>query len=296
MAVSTATGIATGPLLAIIAVITAVIVVLVLIYQKSEIFRKAIGDLVSAVGVALKDAFDVIKKALEDVQPTIQKVGDFMKVLGDVIGTFVIPIIKVILVGAIKFLADIIATLIKIIAGIVDAFVTVGTKIGTALLTIKDKISGFVEGVKKIVSGIKDAFSKVFDGAVTVAKNALNILIRAWNNTLGKLRITLPKVGPFGGGSVGFPTIPELAEGGTVFPTPGGTIARLAEAGRPERIEPLDPQGLSARDRAIINQLSTPGQGTTVNITVNPSEGMDERELAAIVSRQIAFATRRGAA
>jgi hypothetical protein len=70
----------------------------------------------------------------------------------------------------------------------------------------------------------------------------------------------------------------------------------LAEAGRPERIEPLDPQGLSARDRAIINELSTPGQGTTVNITVNPSEGMDERELAAIVSRQIAFQLRRGAA
>ena len=296
MAVSAATGIATGPLLAIIAVIAAVIVVLVLIYKKSEIFRKAIADLVSAVGVALKDAFDVIKKALEDVQPTIQKVGDFMKVLGDVIGTFVIPIIKVILVEAIKFLADIIATLIKIIAGIVDAFVTVGTKIGTALMTIKDKISSFVEGVKKVVSGIKDAFSKVFDGAVTVAKGALNILIRAWNNTLGKLRITLPKVGPFGGGSVGFPTIPELAEGGTVFPKTGGVLARVAEAGRPERIEPLDPQGLSARDRAIIDQLSAPGQGTTVNITVNPSEGMDERELASIVSRQIAFQLRRGAA
>ena len=295
-ALSTATGIALGPLIAIAAAIAAVIVVLVLMYQKSEIFRKAIGDLVSAVGVALKDAFNVIKKALEDVQPTIEKVGDFMKVLGDVIGKFVIPIIKVVLVGAIKILAEIIATLIKIIAGIVDAFVTVGTKIGTALLTIKDKISGFVEGVKKIVSGIKDVFSNVFGGAVTVAKGALNLLIRAWNSTLGKLKITLPKVGPFGGGSVGFPTIPELAEGGTVFPTSKGTIARVAEAGRPERIEPLDPQGLSARDRAIINQLSTPGQGTTVNITVNPSADMDERELASIVSRQIAFQLRKGAA
>jgi hypothetical protein len=72
----------------------------------------------------------------------------------------------------------------------------------------------------------------------------------------------------------------------------GGTIARIGEAGRPERVEPLDPNGLSKRDKAIIDRLS----GGGVQITVNPSAGMDERELAALVSRQLAFQLRKGAA
>jgi hypothetical protein len=87
-----------------------------------------------------------------------------------------------------------------------------------------------------------------------------------------------------------------MADGGIVRPSAAGTFARLAEAGRSERVEPLDPEGLSVRDRAIIDRLSGGGAGKEVVINVYPSEGMDEKELAAIVSRQIAFATRRGAA
>ena len=277
------------------AIIVGAIALLVLIWQKSEIFRKAVMDLVLAVGTALIEAWKKISKALEDVQPQIQKVGDFLKTLGDLIGTFLIPIIKFVFVKVIETAADVIVILIKVIAGILGDVSDVGNKIGGILLGIKEKFTSFVDGVKKIVGGIKGVFSAAFDGAVGVAKGALNLLIKAWNNTLGKLRITLPKVGPFGGGSVGFPTIPELAEGGTVFPKQGGVIAKVAEAGRPERIEPLDPDGLSVRDKAIIDKLSG-GGGKAVTVNVYPSEGMDERELAAIVSRQLAFQLRRGAA
>jgi hypothetical protein len=79
------------------------------------------------------------------------------------------------------------------------------------------------------------------------------------------------------------------------MPSSGGTLAQIGEAGRPERIEPLDPDGLSKRDKAIIETLSG-GRGSAINITINPSAGMDERELASIVSRQIAFQLRKGAA
>jgi len=278
------------------AVIIGAIALLVTIWNKSEIFRKAVMDLVTAVGTALKEAFDKIMKAIKEVQPEINKVGDFLKTLGDVIGTFLIPIIKFVFVNAIKIAADIIVVLIKAIAGILGAVSDVGNKIGGFLLGIKDKFVSFVNGVKTIVNGIKDVFRSAFDGAVNIAKGALNILIRAWNNTLGKLKVTIPKIGPFGGGTVGFPTIPELAEGGTVFPQAGGVLARVAEAGRPERIEPLDPDGLSDRDKAIIDRISSENSGKNVTVNVYPSAGMDERELASIVSRQIAFQLRKGAA
>jgi hypothetical protein len=84
----------------------------------------------------------------------------------------------------------------------------------------------------------------------------------------------------------------KLARGGTVFPSRGGTLATIAEAGRPERVEPLDPDGLSKRDKAMIKMLA-PGAGG-INITVNPSPGMDEKELAAMVSRRIGFEIKRG--
>lgn len=84
--------------------------------------------------------------------------------------------------------------------------------------------------------------------------------------------------------------IPALADGAVAYPSPGGTLVQVAEAGRPERIEPLDPNGLSDRDKALIAEMS--GGGATIN--VYPSPGMDERELAEMVSRRIATEIRRG--
>jgi hypothetical protein len=188
------------------------------------------------------------------------------KMLGDFLGKFIVPIIGVVLVGAIKSIATQISLLIKVVALLTNAF-----------------------------SGIAGAVSKAFSIVISVVKSAINALITVWNNTLGNLKITLPKIGPFGGGTIGFPKITPLAKGGVVYPSDDGTLARVAEAGRPERVEPLDPDGLSKRDKAMIQMLSG-GAGSGVNITINPSAGMDERELASIVSRQIAFQLRKGAA
>jgi hypothetical protein len=141
----------------------------------------------------------------------------------------------------------------------------------------------------------------VIKSIVSPFVGVLNAISDAWNNTVGKFDFKVPSWVPIiGGKTFNVPNLPRInlanfAEGGTVFPQTGGVIARVAEAGRPERIEPLDPEGLSVRDRAIIDRLSG-GGGKGVTVNVYPSEGMDERELAAIVSRQIAFATRRGAA
>lgn len=245
----------------------AVVAVFVLLYTQSETFRKAIGDLVSAVGGALKDAFKTINDAIKSVAPNIDGIMGVFRILGDFLGKFVVPIFKVVLVQAIKFAAESIATFIKVIAGVSNAF---------------GGIAGAVRGAFTIV--------------INVVKGAINALISLWNNSLGKLKITLPKIGPFGGGTIGFPTIPQLAAGGTVYPSAGGTIARVAEAGRAERIEPLDANGLSQRDKAMIQLLAGSSNGKDMTINVYPSPGMNESELASMVSRQIAFQLRRGGA
>jgi hypothetical protein len=164
-------------------------------------------------------------------------------------------------------------------------------KVWDGIKTAFTKAWDFITGV---VSGAKAIFGKVGDVIIGAFKSAINFIIRAWN----KLEFKIPSAKIFGvtvgGFTLGLPDIPELAEGGVVMPSPGGTLARIGEAGRAERIEPLDKDGLSTRDRAIITMLSGGQGGITVN--VNPAPGMDEIELASVVSRQLALQLRRGAA
>jgi hypothetical protein len=264
---SMAFGAAAAPILIIVAAVAAFIAILVLAYNKSEIFRNAVKDLVSAVGGALGDAFNTIKEAFSELGPTFSSVGTVLKSIGDFIGKYIVPVFKVVLVGAIKFAADYIASFIRVIGSIGSAF-----------------------------GGIANAVKTVFSTVISIVRGAINALGTLWNNTLGKIKFTLPKVLGFGGGTIGFPPIPTFAQGGTVYPKAGGTIARVAEAGRPERIEPLDAEGLSQRDRALVQLLA--GNQTTGDQIFNiyPSPGMNESELASMVSRQIAFQLRRGGA
>jgi phage-related protein len=159
--------------------------------------------------------------------------------------------------------------------------------IKTAFTNAWNFITGVVSGARQIFGRIGDAIRDTF-------KSAINFIIRAWN----RMEFKIPSAKIFGvtvgGFTLGLPDIPELADGGIIMPSPGGTLARIGEAGRAERVEPLDESGLSKRDRAIITMLSGGQGGITVN--VNPAPGMDEIELASVVSRQLALQLRRGAA
>ena len=170
--------------------------------------------------------------------------------------------------------------------------------------TVWDNVTGFFSStlfpwfrdlpgkLASLGAGVWDFFKDSF-------KNVLNFIIDRWNNLEFDLRLPdsifgIP-LGPLAGRgfTLRTPNIPRLAAGGIVQPTRSGTLAVIGEAGRAERVEPLDASGLSKRDRAIIDRLSG-GSGTTIN--VYPSAGMDERDLADLVSKRLAFELRRGAA
>ena len=59
--------------------------------------------------------------------------------------------------------------------------------------------------------------------------------------------------------------IPDLAKGGVIMPTPGGTLARIGEAGQAEAVIPLD-------------RLGGMGGGATYNVIVNVAPGGDLAE------------------
>ncbi len=157
-------------------------------------------------------------------------------------------------------------------------------------------IGKFIKGLKETVSRwAKNIWGGLTSG-LTTAVGVIKSALRPLASIINKLIDGANWVAEIAPGEPAFviPNIPPFAKGGTVYPQPGGVIAQVAEAGRPERIEPLDPDGLSKRDKAMIEMLSGGGgKGTTIN--VYPSPGMDEVELASVISREISFMMRKGA-
>jgi len=170
---------------------------------------------------------------------------------------------------------------------------------------IKDKVNAFIDVFKTIIDfipKIADGFETVFDNVVGFIKGGVNSaiglvegmvngIIDSINGILGGISSVADAVQEATGIELSVPSIPRvylprLAEGGTVFPSDGGSIVNVAEAGRPERIEPLDADGLSARDKAWAREFTGgAGGGMTFNITQNPGE--DGEALAQRISRII---------
>ena len=239
---------------------------------------KAVFTVVWDIVIAAINVGWAIIKPIFDLMLTVFKIAwDGIKAAFN----FVWDIIK----GAISFVWN------NVIKPIFEAF---GTIFGKVWDGIKKAFQGAWDFITKAIDGAKAIFGKIGDAIIGAFKAAINFIIRGWN----RIEFKIPgfKVGPIGfdGFTLGLPDIPELAEGGVIRPSQGGTLARIGEAGRAERIEPLDANGLSKRDKALITMLS--GGAGGINITVNPSPGMDEVELASLVSRQLAFQLRRGAA
>jgi len=276
-----------------------VIGILVLLYQNSESLRNALQSLIDGVlnvfNEAWKDITDTFKKVFDEGEGLRGLIGG----IGDVI-SIVIPIIGAIAGAFIGFASGAIQTVIRALGAVGDVFKFVfsfmQTIVGVFIGIFTGKWDTALKGLKGGLEAFRSFFGNIISGLLAPFRGLINGIIDAWNGMSRNFKVDIPDWVPLIGGKVfqlpQIPRIPNFAKGGIVYPSMGGTLARIAEAGRPERIEPLDPDGLSKRDKAIIDRLS----GGGIQITVNPSPGMDERELAAMVSRQLAFQLRKGAA
>lgn len=199
-------------------------------------------------------------------------------------------------------------TIYPFVSGIVNAVKTragaIWDFISGGISAAWDKVSGFFTNtIYPFITGIKTKITSLatglWDGLKSGLSGVVNFIIDRLNNVIDGINWAIRqankvKIGKDIDQLQKIPPI-ALAMGGIVPATPGGMLARIGEAGRAERVEPLDPDGLSKRDKAMIQMLSGgAGGGTTIN--VYPSQGMNESELAEIVSRKIAFAMRKGAA
>ena len=167
--------------------------------------------------------------------------------------------------------------------------------------SIWQTVSGFFNNtvfgfLGNLVSKFKNSAGNIWNFLIDALRGAWELAKNWWNNNVASKKLRIGGFEIFGKKLPSFTLgLPKFAKGGVVPAIPGGMLGILGEAGKSERIEPLDANGLSKRDKAMIDYMGGgSGGGTTIN--VYPSPGMDERELASLVSRQLAFQLRKGAA
>jgi phage-related protein len=299
-----------APFLVATAIIAGFILLFVGLYNSSEEFRVALKDLWEFLKGAFLDAWGEIKEALQDAFGDVSNLKETFKNMGDFIARYVIPVLRGTLKFAIQGVTGVIKGLIYFIRGIIDAFDFVVNALAGIYYFINGDTEKAVEKFKKAWESLLSFFNnlgkgiyEIFRGILNGIIGFINEIIKAINKVNPKINIKLIQelpsasdiVKPTSTFTYGSGNAPEFtaAKGGIFYPSNGGTLVRVAEAGKPERIEPLDSSGLSKRDRAIIEVLANQsGVGPTIN--VYPSQGMDERELAEMVSRKLAFQMRRG--
>lgn len=152
-----------------------------------------------------------------------------------------------------------------------------------------DRLNELINWVGGLGGTIATKASGMWDGIKNAFKSALNWIIDKWNG----LSFKLPSISAFGqtigGTTISVPQIPRFAEGGVVQASPGGTLGLLAEAGKNERVTPLDSDGLSAGERKMIELLQSRGSSGDVTIHVHALPGQSVTEIARAVSRELAF-------
>lgn len=286
-----------------------------------------VWTIITAVGAAIALVWSTVWQSISDFASTIWDgivlfVTVYIQTVQNVISAVVNGISKTwnaIWGGISSFFGTIWAGIVLAVGtyiNLVQAVIrTVLSAISSIWSSIWNGISSFFSGIwNGILSAVRsfgtffrDAFSGIagfvenaFNGVLSAVRGPLNGIIGMVNNairSLNGLSVTIPDWVPGVGGQtwgLNLPTIPQLAKGGVIQPTRGGTLANIGEAGRPERVEPLDPDGLSKRDKAMI-QLLSGGNTNGMIINVYPPEGVDASEVASIVSREISFQMRKGA-
>lgn len=121
---------------------------------------------------------------------------------------------------------------------------------------IKNTAMNVWDWLKSLPDKIGDAFSRIAGFISAPFRAAFNFVSDAWNNTIGKLRWTVPSWVPFvGGNSISAPTLPKFHTGGIVPGMPGQEVLGLLKAG-----ETVVPAGaLESAAREALDRISSNG-------------------------------------
>jgi phage-related minor tail protein len=178
------------------------------------------------------------------IGPIVGFIVGYFKFLASIIAWFyqnaVLPVFGAI-GTAVKFLGGVFAWLYEYgiktpFNWIVSAFVWVWAKVSPIFEKIKTAVGKVGSTFKSIFSAIAGYIRGAFNGAIDIAKGAINSIIGLVNGAIGFInRNMIDGLNHVPG--VDFPhipTLPKLAKGGAVHPSPGGTPVIMGDGGEIE--------------------------------------------------------------
>lgn len=213
-----------------------------------------LAKLIGALAPIFLKLVDVLLPLIDEILPVVI---DLLDALMPVIEP-IVEILKVLLVPIIKLLGEVLKGVLGFIKPLLDAFAQ-----------FAKKIPEFFGGIGKFFKGLVNGYIAIWEGFINFFIDGINMIPKALN----KIHVKLPDW--MGGAEVGFKipligkvSIPRLANGGIVMPSPGGSLVNVAEAGKAEAIIPLD-------------RLGGMG-GNTYNININKASITGEEIVQAI--------------
>lgn len=245
------------------------------------IYEEVIKPILDLLTTALGHVFDFAKTIFENLSTEFKKLGDFFSDVFETIFTPVAEGIETAFEHLGYFIQDVNNNIIKpVFEAFGDAFKWVYTNIISPVAeSIQDVFETVADAVGVAFQAMSDVMGEIFSALKGIVKVPLNAIIGFVNgviNAINSIRITIPSWIPVWGGKSFSPNlrnVPQLADGGIVMPRPGGVLANLAEAGKPEAVIPLD-------------RLGDMG-GSTYNITVNAGVGSDPVSIGRYVTDAI---------
>lgn len=223
-----------------------------------------------------------------------QQIGEFFAGVGQ----FLIEVwnnVVTFLVEAVTWWVD---ANVAAIQWIMEAFASAGAAIAGFFSSIWEGIVAAVTtwvewnltAMENLISGFFSFGEALLGFFTSVGETIINFIIGAANTAIDTLNWLSDSMNEMkwpdwlGGGKIipwdlwTIPNIPAMATGGTIAPTPGGTIVRVAEAGKAESIVDTGLVNKALREGIAGNGAPQAPAGDRI-INLYPPEGMDIRTL-----------------
>lgn len=258
----------------------------------------ALQSVMTAMLPVLQTVVGVFSELLATVLPPLLPI---ITMLADLIGqvllavTPLLPPLMTLIEAIFPVLGAVVTALMPIFEGIVNMLSTILIPVVNMLVDVLAGVIEFLTGVftgdwEKAWDGVLSIFEGIWNGLGDLFIGVLNGVIDLINGFLGSLNEVGNFVSDITGGmiDINVGTIPHLADGATILPKRGGTLAVLAEAGRPETVV----------DTGLMNRLLEEGLdgrrggggGPVLNVYAQP--GMSEETIGNVAARRLDFEMR----
>lgn len=247
-------------------------------------FKVSLDEAKEVIGAAF---LPVLEKLIAALSPIIEKIAPVLARLIEALAPIflqlveaLLPLVEKLLPPLVELLTALMPVLLPIIQILTDLLVPIIKIVVAVFKAWLGYFTPIIKGVGILVGALKTGFSGIgsffkglINGWIGMVEGFINFFIDGINmipKAINKIKFKVPDWVPFiGGKTVGFnlPTfgkvkIPRLANGGVVMPRPGGVLANIAEAGKPEAVIPLDRMGNMGGNtyHIHINKASITGQ------------------------------------